>query len=230
MSTRRSTKQVTWFSIIAVFFFFLGFQGASADPVLNVTTGGETRHLARDALLARPDVISVEIIHDVAYGKTMRFRAIPLAVLLTGLSAPADSVLEAVALDGFAAQLPLDLVTNTDPAEPVAWLALEPAEQVEEIEDLLGRVARDAAAALRHDLDDADGLETPHGVHNGLLADPKLGLDLLDRDPGPSRVLAAEQALLELVEDDGPQALACAAHRRLDHVDSFVLDDSHCMG
>ena len=40
------------------------------------------------------------------------------------------------------------------------------------------------------------------------------------RDPG--RVLAAEQSLLELVEDDLPQALACAAHRRLDHVDSFV--------
>jgi hypothetical protein len=64
--------------------------------------------------------------HDVAYGKTMRFRAIPLAALLAGLSPPADSVIETVALDGFAAQLPLDLVTNTDPANAVAWLAIEP--------------------------------------------------------------------------------------------------------
>ena len=109
-------------------------------------------------------------------------------------------------------------------------LALETAEQVEEVEDLLRGVARHSAATLRHDLDDADGLEAPHGVHDGLLADPELGLDLLDRDPRPCRVLAAEQALLELVEDDSPQALACAAHRRLVHVDSFVLDDSHCMG
>jgi len=78
--------------------------------------------------LARPEVTSVEIANDVAYGKAMRFRAIPVAVLLSGLSAPADSVIETVALDGFAAQLPLDLVTNTDPANAVAWLAIEPAD------------------------------------------------------------------------------------------------------
>jgi mono/diheme cytochrome c family protein len=128
MSTPRSTNRVTWFSIIAVSLVFLGLQGASADPVLDVTTGGETHHFARNALLARPDVASVQIVDDVAYGKTMRFRAIPLAALLTGLSAPAESVIEAVAIDGFAAQLPLDLVTNADPAKPVAWLAIEPLE------------------------------------------------------------------------------------------------------
>ena len=38
-------------------------------------------------------------------------------------------MIEAVALDGFAAQLPLDLITNTDPAKAVAWLAVEPADQ-----------------------------------------------------------------------------------------------------
>ena len=48
-------------------------------------------------------------------------------------------------------------------------LALETAEQVEEVEDLLRGVARHPAATLRHDLDDADGLEAPHGVHDGLL-------------------------------------------------------------
>ena len=37
-------------------------------------------------------------------------------------------MIETVALDGFAAQLPLDLVTNTDPAKAVAWLAIEPAD------------------------------------------------------------------------------------------------------
>ena len=78
--------------------------------------------------MARPDVTSVEIADDVAYGKAMRFRAIPLAALLAGFAAPADSVIETVALDGFAAQLPLDLVTNTDPANAVAWLAIEPAD------------------------------------------------------------------------------------------------------
>jgi mono/diheme cytochrome c family protein len=106
----------------------LGSPQASADADLEIAIGGVTRHFSRDALLARPDVTSVEIADDVAYHKAMRFRAIPLAALLAGFAAPADSVIETVALDGFAAQLPLDLVTNTDPANAVAWLAIEPAD------------------------------------------------------------------------------------------------------
>ena len=65
---------------------------------------------------------------DVAYGKPMSYRAVPLAALLVGLNPPPDSVIESVALDGFAAQLPLDLLTNADPAKAVAWLAIEPAD------------------------------------------------------------------------------------------------------
>jgi mono/diheme cytochrome c family protein len=126
MSIRRWARRVMWFSIMTLSVAFLVSAGASADPVLDVTINGETRHYARDALLARPDVTNVEIVHDIAYGKAMRFRAIPLAVLLPGLSAATDSVLEAVATDGFAAQLPLDLVTNTDLTNAVAWLAMEP--------------------------------------------------------------------------------------------------------
>ncbi|WP_198030334.1 cytochrome c [Bradyrhizobium sp. Tv2a-2] len=56
----------------------------------------------------------------------MSYRAVPLAALLVGLNPPADTVIEAIALDGFAAQLPFDLLTNTDPAKAVAWLAVEP--------------------------------------------------------------------------------------------------------
>jgi mono/diheme cytochrome c family protein len=109
-----------------LFLAFVVSPDASAEPILDVAINGQTRHFARDALLARPEVTSVEIVHDIAYGKSMRFRAIPLAVLLPGLSASTDSVLETVATDGFAAQLPLDIVTNTDPAKAVAWLAIEP--------------------------------------------------------------------------------------------------------
>jgi mono/diheme cytochrome c family protein len=101
---------------------------AAADPVLAITIGGETRQFSRDALLARPDVTNVDIPADIAYGKPMRFRAIPLAALLAPFPAPADSVIETVALDGFAAHLPLDLVTNTDPNKAIGWLAIEPAD------------------------------------------------------------------------------------------------------
>jgi mono/diheme cytochrome c family protein len=127
MITSRWAKRLAWLSIVALL-LLLKSPGASADAVLDVAIGGESRQLARDALLARPDVTSVEIANDVAYGKAMRFRAIPLAALLAAFRAPADSVIETIALDGFAAQLPLDLVTNTNPAKPIAWLAIEPAD------------------------------------------------------------------------------------------------------
>jgi mono/diheme cytochrome c family protein len=128
MSTARWAKQVRRLSIVALSLLCIVPLGAKADAVLDVTIGGEARHFVRDALLARPDVANVEIADDIAYGRAMRFRAVPLAVLLAGLSAPVDSVIETVALDGFAAQLPLDLVTNTDPSKAVAWLAIEPAD------------------------------------------------------------------------------------------------------
>lgn len=128
MSTPRWAKQVVWFSVVACLLVCAVAPGTAANAVLDVTLGGETRHLARDTLLARSDATSVEIAHDVAYGRAMRFRAVPLAALLAGLSAPDDSVIEMIAEDGFAAQLPLALVTNTDPAKAVAWLAIEPAD------------------------------------------------------------------------------------------------------
>jgi mono/diheme cytochrome c family protein len=128
MSASHRNRCARWFSFVVGFGLLLVSWGAAADPVLEVVIGGETRQFGRDALLLRPDVASVEVANDVAYGKAMRYRAVPLAALLAGLTPPADSVIESVALDGFAAQLPLDLLSNTDPAKPIAWLAVEPAD------------------------------------------------------------------------------------------------------
>ena len=37
--------------------------------------------------------------------------------------------MEAVAIDGFAAQIPLDLLRNTDASKAIAWVAIETADQ-----------------------------------------------------------------------------------------------------
>ena len=129
MNASRRKKWVHCFSIILLSGLLLESRAACAAAVLDIVIGGDTRHLARDTLLVRPDLASVDVPNDVAYGKAMRYRAVPLATLLAGLNPPADSVIESVALDGFAAQLPLDLIINTDPAKPVAWLAIEPADR-----------------------------------------------------------------------------------------------------
>jgi mono/diheme cytochrome c family protein len=128
MSASRPGTWAHCLSMIVLSGLLLVSKTASADPVLDVVIGNQTRQFGRDALLLRPDVAHVEVASDVAYGKAMSYRAVPLAALLDGLNPPADSVIESVALDGFAAQLPLDLLTNTDPAKAVAWLAIEPAD------------------------------------------------------------------------------------------------------
>jgi mono/diheme cytochrome c family protein len=126
MNASRPKKWVGFFSVIVLPYLFLMPTVASADPVLDVVIGGQTRQFGRDALLHRPDVSQVTVTNDVAYGKVMSYRAVPLAALLVGLNFPGDTVIESVALDGFVAQLPFDILTNTDPAKAVAWLAIEP--------------------------------------------------------------------------------------------------------
>jgi mono/diheme cytochrome c family protein len=87
--------------------------------------GGKAQTFSREALLARSDSAEIHVPRDVAYGTVMTYRAVPLADLLNGAAIPSDSVLEARATDGFAAQLPMDLVLNRNPATAVAWLAVE---------------------------------------------------------------------------------------------------------
>jgi len=113
------------FAIVLPCLFFSP-SSASADPELDIIIGGQTRHFGRDELLRRPDVAQVAVANDIAYGKAMNYLAVPVAALLAGLNPPQNAVIESVALDGFAAQLPLELLTNTDPAKAVAWLAIEP--------------------------------------------------------------------------------------------------------
>src|SRR6516164_4616568 len=102
---------------------------AQADePTITITVGKDTRSFTRGDLLARSDVTTIQVARDVAYRVAMTYRAVPVASLLAGMTLPPDSVIEAVALNGFIAQLPPDLLLNTDERKAVAWLAIEPAE------------------------------------------------------------------------------------------------------
>ena len=72
-------------------------------------------------LLKHPQAQTVQVVDDVSYKRTMTYRAVPLAALLPGLTA--ESHLQAVALDGFAAELAAAPLLNQHGAR--AWLAVE---------------------------------------------------------------------------------------------------------
>ncbi|PJI47730.1 MAG: cytochrome C [Pseudomonas sp.] len=77
--------------------------------------------LTTEQLLANPQARDIEIPADVSYNRTMHYRAVPLAALLQGVK-PADH-LQAVALDGFAAELPAAPLLAEKGSR--AWLAIE---------------------------------------------------------------------------------------------------------
>jgi mono/diheme cytochrome c family protein len=109
-------------------FLLLAGVARADEPTITIAVGKDTRTFTRGELLARADATTIQVVRDVAYRGPMTYRAVPVASLLAGMTLPHDSVIEAVALNGFVAQLPPDLLLNTDERKAVAWLAIELAE------------------------------------------------------------------------------------------------------
>jgi mono/diheme cytochrome c family protein len=74
-----------------------------------------------EALLERPDVRAITIPDDVAFRRTMHYRAVPLTALLPGIGL--GDHLQFTALDGFVAEIPASLVLQHGGSE--AWLAID---------------------------------------------------------------------------------------------------------
>ncbi|SEM69779.1 Cytochrome c, mono-and diheme variants [Pseudomonas sp. ok272] len=91
----------------------------AAQLVLDL--GTDLRTWQTQELLELPQVQTLHIVNDVSYKRDMRYRAVPLATLLTGIKA--SDHLQAVALDGFAAELSAAPLLETQGAR--AWLAIE---------------------------------------------------------------------------------------------------------
>jgi mono/diheme cytochrome c family protein len=96
-----------------------------AGPPLTVATGERTAIFTSTGLLALPAATTVTIPADVAYRRSMTFRAVPLSTLLQGV-APDDNI-RFVAADGFAANLPAAALLARN-GGAVAYLAVEPAD------------------------------------------------------------------------------------------------------
>lgn len=99
---------------------------ASGDPVLTIQLAGQSQKYTAKQLLNRPDVVDLTIVNDVAYLKTMRYRAVPLLNLLGPTKSLTFDTLEAAATDGYVSQLPMAAILGGAQGKAKAWIAIEP--------------------------------------------------------------------------------------------------------
>ena len=102
---------------------------AGAQAATLELEGPHGRQQLDGAALARhAQARDIEVPQDVAYHRAMRYRAVPLAVVLQGLGLAPQDTLEVAATDGFVAQLPGALALQQGPGRAQPWLAIEPAD------------------------------------------------------------------------------------------------------
>lgn len=99
------------------------------EPVLAISGHDSKTDYTRAELLKHPDRASVLIVGDVAYRRDRRYQAVPIAALLERFHPDPDSVIQFVATDGFAAELPVAPLLNREPGKTLAYLAVEPVDK-----------------------------------------------------------------------------------------------------
>ena len=100
---------------------WLALPFAARAAELHIDLGHGAKAWSTAQLLARKDAATVTIPADVAFHRTMHYRAVPLRALLPGLHA--GEHLQFVATDGFTAEIPADVILDAQGAQ--AWLAVE---------------------------------------------------------------------------------------------------------
>lgn len=99
----------------------------AAEPVLTVTIGANSATYTPGSLLGHAAVTTITVPKDVAYKRSMTYRAVPMASLLAGM--PPDASLRFTSSDGFVAMLQAaQLLAGGDGDGARAYLAVEPAD------------------------------------------------------------------------------------------------------
>lgn len=106
---------------LAVFWLIVALIQPAVAAELKIDLGADALTWTTQTLLRRGDVRTITVPADVAFHRSMQYRAVPLNALLPDITA-ADH-LQFVASDGFAAEIPAALLLHTQGSR--AWLAIE---------------------------------------------------------------------------------------------------------
>jgi mono/diheme cytochrome c family protein len=98
--------------------------GPTAEPALVITNGTHEQRFTIDQLSSRPDVTTVKASSDI-YHDAVTYRAVPLLALLGTGGDPNFDTIETAARDGFASQIPLNLIKRGASGGAVAYIAIE---------------------------------------------------------------------------------------------------------
>ncbi len=103
---------------------------AAAEPTLTIQNGAVQATFTRTELLARPDVQTLTVAKDPAYGgQPMTYRVVPVAPLFASVKTAPDATIQFRCLDGFAAPISRDRLLNRAASKSQAYLAIEPADK-----------------------------------------------------------------------------------------------------
>lgn len=91
---------------------------------LTVADRGVSRTYTVRDLLASPQRRAVTVA-DPVFRRSMTYQAVPVADLLKGLAVVPDDYVQVTASDSFSVAIPARLLLNTDPAAPLAFLAID---------------------------------------------------------------------------------------------------------
>jgi mono/diheme cytochrome c family protein len=102
----------------------LTFSIAAAQTESTLKVG--TKSYSASDLLKRPELETITVPHDPAYGgREMRYQAIPAAALFAETNLREDDVVQFRCLDGFVASISKERIMRTGPGQSIAYVAIE---------------------------------------------------------------------------------------------------------
>jgi mono/diheme cytochrome c family protein len=115
-----------WMKPLVLGWFALWFAAAhAAEPVLTIKSAKGEKKFTRGELLGRPSLREVKV-KDPAYGgRVMTYSGVPVAELFKDLAISDEATIVFHCLDGFSAPLERRRLLNTNPADAIAYLAVE---------------------------------------------------------------------------------------------------------